>query len=243
MNIAADNQANPMDVRNQIPMFRDICLTCRRARVNCYCSMVRPFASNPSFIILTQPREDKHRFGTGRMAHRCLTNSLVFQGVDFSEHERVNAILRDPKLYPVVLYPGSRSTNLSNLSPEQRAALIPAGKKMVAFLLDGTWKTVRKMVRASQNLCRLPFISFEPRTPSNYRIRKQPRANYYSTVEAIHHVIDLFAAANDGEASNSRPHDNLLEVFDLSVHRQLQYTPGHAIPHPSRPAGLKIPTP
>jgi DTW domain-containing protein YfiP len=224
MNLSANNQAELVGA-NPVAPLRDTCLTCRRALVNCYCAKVRPFESNPAFVILIEPKEARHRFGTGRMAHHCLSNSLVIEGVDFTEHGRVNAILGDPNGYPMLLYPGSRSINLSNLAAEERAALIPADKKIVVFLLDGTWKTVRKMIRASHNLRRLPFISFEPPTPSNYRIRLQPRPYCYSSIEAIHQVIDLLAVANKGETTNARPHDNLLEVFDFSVGSQLQYLP------------------
>ena len=199
---------------------RDFCFMCRRPRVGCYCSLIRPFDSTPRFIILTQPREAKHSLGTGRMAHLCLTNSLLIEGVDFSENEELNAILRDRKISPVVLYPRRASVNVSILSQEDRAAIIPAGQELVVIVPDGTWKTARKMVHLSRNLQNLTFISFDPPRLSRYRIRQQPRAHYYSTLEAIHHVIDLFMAH-----PQERPHDTLLEVFDFAVEHQLHYSP------------------
>ena len=72
-------------------------------------------------------------------------------------------------------------------------ALVPAGRQLIVFVLDGTWKSVRKMLRLSRNLASLPMICFEPPSPSSYRIRRQPKAHCYSTIEAIHHVLDLFA--------------------------------------------------
>ena len=99
-------------------------------------------------------------------------------------------------------------------------ALVPAGRQLVVFVLDGTWKSVRKMLRLSQNLARLPMICFEPRSPSNYRIRREPKAHCYSTVEAIHHVLDLFSP----RGLSRQPHDNLLTVFRWVIDRQLTYT-------------------
>jgi DTW domain-containing protein YfiP len=80
--------------------YRQGCLRCRRPRSDCYCSVISPFESEPRFIILSQPREAKHRLGTGRMAHLCLANSELFQGVDFSDDDRVNREIGDPRIVP-----------------------------------------------------------------------------------------------------------------------------------------------
>lgn len=197
------------------------CALCRRAAVTCYCSEVKPFESRPRFVILIQPKESRHSFGTGRMAHRCLANSLLLVGVDFSGNREVNAIIQDPKVWPVLLYPGPSSFNLSKFSAAQREAFVPPGRDLVVFVPDGTWKSVRKMKRLSQNLQDLPSISFDTSSPSRYRIRKQPQPNYTSTLEAIHHVIDLLTPAAVRNSTHSRPHDRLLEVFEFAVGRQL----------------------
>src|SRR5262249_29979948 len=126
--------------------------------------------------------------------------------------------------FAVLLYPGILAINLSPLSPEERTAIVPAGKEMVVFVPDGSWTTARKMVRASENLSTLPSISFTPPQTSAYHIRQQPRTDFYCTVEAIHQVIDLFSEAASQKPA-PRPHDNLLEVLQLSVQRQLAYTP------------------
>lgn len=172
-------------------------------------------------MILSQPREAKHRLGTGRMAHLCLSNSLLFEGVDFSADDRVRRALQDPVNYPVLLYPSKDSVNLSGQLSEERMALTPAGRRLLVFVLDGTWKSVRKMIRLSRNVANLPKICFEPPSPSSYRIRRQPKAHCYSTLEAIHQVLDLFAP----RTPSRRPHDNLLTVFRSVIDRQLAYTP------------------
>jgi DTW domain-containing protein len=201
--------------------YRLRCRRCRRPRRDCYCSLIAAFDSDPRFVILTQPREAKHPFGTGRMAHLCLRNSLHLEGVDFSEDERVNDELHRPDSFPLLLYPGTDSINLSRQTRAERQELIPAGRKLAVIVLDGTWKSVRKMIRLSQNLATLPKVCFEPPSPSDYRIRCQPLPHCYSTIEAIHHVVDLFAASG----SSPRPHDNLLTVFHSVIERQLAYTP------------------
>lgn len=200
--------------------YRAGCNRCRRPRIACYCSLIEAFDSEPRFIILTQLREAKHRFGTGRMAHLCLSNSLLVEGVDFSREERVNREIHSRTGFPVLLFPSKNSINLSRHTLAERMELVPTGRKLFVFVLDGTWKSVRKMIRLSRNLANLPRIRFEPPPPSCYRIRRQPKPHCYSTIEAIHHVADLFAV----HGSSQRPHDNLLTVFHSVIDRQLAYT-------------------
>ena len=204
---------------------RASCSACRRPREACYCSLVEPFDSRPRFVILTQPKEAKHRIGTGRMAHLCVRNSLLIEGVDFSDDARVNRELHAPMTFPILLYPGKDSIDLSAQPADERFTLAPGGKTLVVFVLDGTWKSVRKMIRLSQNVASLPAIRFMPPAASNYRIRRQPQPHYYSTVEAIHHVIEHFTPSSEGSSRRSMPHDNLLKVFNAVVARQLAYAP------------------
>ncbi len=132
--------------------YRAQCHCCRRPRAFCYCALIEAFDSETRFVILTQPREAKHSFGTGRMAHLSLRNSLLVEGVDFSADERIHRELHSPNGFPVLLFPGKGSINLSRQSPEERMALVPAGRQLIVFVLDGTWKSVRKMLRLSPKL-------------------------------------------------------------------------------------------
>lgn len=204
--------------------FRAWCPRCRRPRVGCYCALIESFDSVPRFVILSQPREAKHRLGTGRMAHLGLANSLWFEGVDFSRHPQVNREIADPANSPMLLFPSRQAVNLSKLTPAERQQLTAAPRTMVVFVLDGTWKSVRKMTRLSENLRRLPAICFDPLAPSAYGFRREPRPECYSTIEAIHQVIDLFNDPNlEGPAAPR--HDRLLKPFHFMVEKQLAYTP------------------
>ena len=204
--------------------YRLCCPRCRRPRSGCYCSVISPFESEPRFIILSQPREAKHRLGTGRMAHLCLANSALFQGVDFSDDDRVNREIGDSANCPVLLHLSRFSINLSRLVESERQRLFTHDRKLVVFVLDGTWKSVRKMIRLSKNLARLPTICFDPPTPSAYRIRREPRPQCYSTIEAIHQVIELFTFEAAPYGPFSRPHDTMLGVLRSVIERQLTYT-------------------
>ncbi len=202
---------------------RELCYVCWRPAGFCYCGKIRRISFDLRFVILIHPIEEKRPIATGRMAHLCLEDSLLIEGDDFSQDEKVNALLADPGLYPVLLYPGNGSVDLSRLSLAERRGLFPPkdnkGKKTVVFVIDGTWNSARRTLNRSQNLQRLPSIRFTPETPSRIRVRHQPDHHCYTTVEAIHHVIDLLVPEGA-----ERPHDNLLEVQDYMVSLQLKFS-------------------
>ena len=126
----------------------------------------------------------------------------------------------DPAIYPVVLYPGPDAINLSMLSPDARADLFPTNKRLLMFVIDGTWRNARKMRRLSCNLKQLPQVCFTPQKPSAFLVRKQPRIECLSTIEAIHEVIDLLNGSTPGVEAD-RPQDNLLHVFHSMVRTQV----------------------
>jgi DTW domain-containing protein YfiP len=219
-------RAKRQALAEQTPQVRAACHLCRQSKFNCYCAHVQRFDPQITFAILIHPIEVQRRIATGRMSHLCLENSCLIEGEDFSEHELVNDLIADPANQCVMLYPGQDSINLSQLHDADRSAQFARDKKLVIFVIDGTWATARKMVRYSQNLNALPRICFSLNQPSNFRVRKQPAAGCYSTIEAIHQVIELVGSFYQFPIA-SRRHDNLLAVFDRMVEQQLQFVPPH----------------
>lgn len=204
------------------PVFRKICDHCRQPDFSCYCPTLKPFDPGMKFVILSHPLEYHKRIATGRMSHLNLIDSCLFEGEDYSHHSGLNEVLHDTRYFPVVLYPGRNSSNLTLMSKEARFDLVPEGRTLAVIVIDGTWATARKMMRLSGNINRLPRVCFTPVKPSNFRIRKQPKAECYSTIEAIHHTIDLFGGGSPRTGSNGRAHDVLLEVFDQMINRQIE---------------------
>ena len=192
-----------------------------RAQLVCYCQHLKPIGPGTEFIILIHPHEVWRSIASGRMAHLCLTNSRLYEGTDFTGHEKVNEIIADPTRHCVVMTPGEYSLNLSDHTPAQRIALFPMARQLTVFLIDGTWNQANKIKKLSQNLKPLPQVCFTPRAPSQFLVRKQPKAYCYSTIEAIHEFLDLV------EQPAQREHDNLLHVFQAMVNQQIEFEVKH----------------
>ncbi len=200
-------------------MNRGLCIRCLQPSLTCYCKLLQPFDPKIQFVILIHGREARRRIATGRLAHLCLQNSLLLQGYDYSDDKRVDAILENPSNFSVLLFPGADAKNLSQEEPVKLS--VPKGKILTVFVIDGTWITARKTWQRSTNLQKIPKICFNPNRPSRFRVRKQPQANFFSTVEAIHETIELLGE-EQGFPVSSREHDKLLQVFDHLVDQQIE---------------------
>lgn len=165
------------------------------------------------------PQEAKKtRNGTGRLASLALLNSEILTGLDFSNHPKVQALLADKNYSPVILYPGKTSKDIREYDPEQ---LSNNGKIPLVFVIDGTWKTAKKMMKMSQNLHRVPQISILPKQPSRFLIKQQPNILCLSTIEAIFFLLSEFE--HKGLENLDNRHKILLDVLDKMVHIQLAH--------------------
>lgn len=209
-------------ISQEAPTYRNLCTRCLQPEFGCYCQHVQGFDPKIKFVILIHSLEFKRRIATGRMSHLCLENSELICGQDYSSHQRVNQLIEDPKYQPVVLYPGRTSLNLTEASCDEKQNYFVSDKTPLIFVIDGTWATARKTMHLSQNLKSLPRVCFTPTRKSQFRVRKQPAEECYSTIEAIHHFIELMGPREEFDPAE-KYQDRLLFVFNKMVERQLEF--------------------
>jgi len=168
-------------------MSRETCYRCFWPKALCWCPSIQPMATATRFVFLMHPKEYKQeKAATGRLTHLALLHSEIHMGIGFDENEAVQAILRDPGLFPVLLYPGKSALNLSTGT---LTAADLGGRRLAIIILDATWSLGRKMLRLSPSLQRLPRIMFTPARPSRYLIKQQPHDCCLSTLEATHEIL------------------------------------------------------
>ncbi len=190
-------------------MPRETCYRCFWPKAHCWCASIEPMRTRTRFVLLMHPKEWKReKAATGRLTHLCLADSEVHMALACDDHPAVQAILRDPSMFPVLLYPGEGARNLSR--GELTAADL-GDRRLVVFLLDATWGRARKMLKLSPRLQDLPRIAFTATAPSRYLIKRQPQEGCLSTLEAVHETLLALDAC--GLDRYERP-DQLLAVFD-----------------------------
>lgn len=186
----------------------------------CLCADVRAVPTRTGLLILQHPRERLHPFGTARLARLAMPQARIevpYNGWDES--------LRCEVPVPAdaaILYPHADAVDLEQLPVGERPSLL--------VVLDGTWSHARKLYRDNPWLQRLRHVRLHPRAPSNYRIRKEPQADFVSTIEAIVQALRILEPDNDGL-------DSLLQLFDRMIDRQIAHldvVPRHGRPRRQR---------
>lgn len=158
----------------------------------------------------------KQKTGTGRLAQLCLKNSQLLIGEDFSENQTVNSLLENGSFYPLVLFPGNTAQNIS-----QEQMILPEGKIPCVFVIDGTWRSAKKILRLSSNLTRQPQIRFSPPKNSQFIIKKEPSIDCVSTIEAVYYYLK--EAERLGWEDCRQQNAVLLEILEKLVAFQMKF--------------------
>ena len=205
--------------------FRNACSRCHRTEALCFCPELKPFSIEPLLILLVHPREYRKTVGTARIVHLSIQNSILWRGYGnhFDGDIQMQKLLRDSNLYPMILFPGPMSLNLSEETTETLKQRLPDGKRLALFVIDGTWATASKMIRDSLILNSLPKLSFNVTTPSHYQFRKQPKAFCLSTVEAVLELLENLSAKELCTLPQDQSHQHLSTIFQGLVQAQLDF--------------------
>jgi DTW domain-containing protein YfiP len=132
-------------------------------------------------LIVQHKRESRHPLGTVRIADLGLEQCSV---------RVVPASARSGSELPDwvpngagLLYPGPEAQELERL-PEER---LPRA----LVVIDGTWHQARALFRDHAWLRELPRYRLTPTEAARYRIRREPRPSYRSTIEAIVRALEI----------------------------------------------------
>jgi len=171
----------------------------------CYCASLPRLETVTRVVILQHRRERDMAIGTARMARLSLPNAELHVGVDWTDSAPLTRALSDPDRPPILLYPGPNARDILTEPPAGPVTLV---------VVDGTWAQARSVVRDNPILNALPRYAFSAPEPSRYRIRREPRAEYCSTIEALMHVLGVL----EGDPEKFRA---LLAPFEAMIDAQL----------------------
>jgi len=190
------------------PIFspRPQCWTCFKPRIACVCAAIAPVANRTGVTILQHPRERFHAVGTARIARLGLERVHVEACWPWSDLAPLRAAL---PARTALLYPSAGARELG--------ALPAAARPRHLIVLDGTWFLAKKLYDGQAWLHALPHVSLTPARPSGYgTVRREPRAGYVATIEAIVEALQHLEPDTLGL-------DGLLGVFAQMVARQAAF--------------------
>ena len=152
------------------------------------CTLIEPVDNRTSVLVLQHPREHLHPIGTARFAGLGLCNARVEVAWNANRLER-----QPPPWLPsgaALLYPTPDARDLRTLSKAEYPRHL--------VVIDGTWHTARTLYRDKHWLHALPRYRFVPKLPGQYRIRREPQADYLSTIEAILEALQILEPETAG---------------------------------------------
>ena len=190
---------NFCDKTLNIPAFsqgRATCYRCFTPIALCYCNELVAVENTTRIYIAQHPKEQFHPLNTARIVERSLTNSCrVVAHTDRLGEALVRAGLSSDA---AVLYPSADAELLDDIEPTKFPREI--------LILDGTWHQAKTLLRDVPLLAKMRRVRFIRELPSEYQIRKEPKKEYLSTVESVHHVLSCLEPATENI-------ENLLTVF------------------------------
>jgi DTW domain-containing protein YfiP len=230
LRLKKEREENALSQRHAKESF---CFKCHRLEKLCLCYLIKPFSTKVKFVILMHPMEaKKEKMGTGRIVLATLIDSQMIMGVDFTEDQQVNALINDPNNYCMVMYPGEKSVNISEHDITPLLDHQKSQKRLIVFLIDGTWPCAKKMMMLSQNIKNLPRVSFTAHHTSIFEIKEQPADYCLSTLESIHFFIK--ECNRRGLENTASVEDQLIVTFKAMIDFQIKCSTDPNLSHYTR---------
>ena len=192
------------------------CYKCFKPASNCLCRFTKELDPGVKFVFLMHPKEAKrNRTGPGQLAHISLKDSEIIQGLDFSQNERLQTLLHDPKYFPMMMYPGVDAWNAKKEGFKEAVG----NKTPLIIILDATWFCAKKMIDHNPFLLDYPRLSFYGDYRSIFTFKHEPKPEYISTIESCYYMIKELQTCGLAKADvNPEP---LMDVFKEMIKFQL----------------------
>jgi hypothetical protein len=221
--------------REEIPQ----CPHCGKAMPLCICDEVEPVDNEVEVLILQHPQEQDRTLGTAGLAAHQLENASLKIGLSWPSLSKALGRDVDPQQWGV-LYLGS--VKLADLDTDRdlvavnRQGQIEDGQRGILrdlegiVILDGTWSQAKALWWRNAWMLKCRRLILGPAKPSAYgKLRKEPRADGLSTIEAIGMTLARLEDREELETTLAATFRKLLARF-----REVQETMPELAPKPRK---------
>ena len=199
-----------------------VCARCTKPLPICICDRVEPVQTQLRIVMLQHPQEDDEVLGTAKLVELTLPNAQTRGGLSWGSLDHALGTKDADKDRWAVLAAAKLQVEIPDEAKDQPVVVIDRKGRVRdldrhglegIIVLDGTWSQAKTLWWRNAWLLRLPRIVLTPREPSMYgRMRKEPRRDYVSTLEAI---ADVLPALGEPEAAR----DNLRRLLRTLLQR------------------------
>lgn len=189
--------------KNKISKITKQCIDCGLVQDNCICEDAVNIESAVEFWLLTHENELRRTNNTGRLIENAISSSKVFVWNRTIEPIELIELIDSDDYNVFLVMAADRESEII------RARDYSSTNKKTAFLiLDGTWKEVRKIIKKSYYLDKLPIISLETNRKTIYNLRRNSDDNHLCTVEVGVALLNLI-----GENKNANLLNEYFAIF------------------------------
>lgn len=181
---------------------RPLCSHCERPIKTCLCAEIVTLPCDFQLIILQDPKEAKHALSSAPLLEKSITGAKRIVGEIF---DPVELLGKDWQANSLLVFPHENGLSQSQAIERRFKYLI---------LLDGTWRKVARMIHLNPWLSQLACFAIDSLNSSQYLIRKSPRDDGLSTIEAAVCVLN--------ELHNEQSFDSILGAFHKMIELQIQ---------------------
>src|SRR5882757_700238 len=216
------------------------CPNCLKPLPLCICDSIAPIESRISLLILQHPQEQDRVLGTARLAALHFANAVLKIGLSWpSLSKALGRPVHDPSRW-AVLYLGSAKVaeldtdrdvvaiNRKGEVEDNQRAILKDIEGIV--LLDGTWSQAKALWWRNAWMLKCQRVILGPAKPSRYgKLRKEPRRDGLSTIEAAAMLLAALEKRPDIEATLSASFERMLAKY-----REAQAVMPELAPKPKR---------
>jgi hypothetical protein len=198
------------------------CPRCLKPLPLCICDSVTPIESRLSLLILQHPQEQDRALGTARLTALHFKHAVLKIGLSWpSLSKALGRPVSDPTRW-AVLYLGSAKVadtsrdvvaiNRKGEMEDGQSAVLKAVEGIV--LLDGTWSQAKALWWRNAWMLKCQRVILRPPRPSRYgKLRREPRADGLSTIEAAAMLIGDLEKRPDVTERLNRSFERMLEKY------------------------------
>lgn len=194
------------------------CPRCGKPPALCVCADIEPVANQVALLILQHPQEQDVELGTARLAALSLAKATIRVGLSWPNLAAAVGRPAEPRRWGIVYLGSARAADelvavdRAGEPLARQAATLAALEGVV--LLDGSWSQAKALWWRNPWMLKSPRLLLGPRQPSHYgRLRREPRADGLSTIEAAGLALARLEGRPEIEAALLARFDALLAAY------------------------------
>src|SRR6202171_5515586 len=200
------------------------CPHCQKPMPLCICDSITPIENKVALLILQHPQEQDRALGTARLLALHFKNAVLKIGLSWpSLSKALGRQVADPSRW-AVLYLGSAKVaeletdrdivaiNRKGEVEDNQRGILKDIEGIV--LLDGTWSQAKALWWRNAWMLKCQRVILGPAKPSLYgKLRKEPRRDGLSTIEAAAMLLAALERRPDIEATLSASFERMLAKY------------------------------